>query len=48
MLHAGLSLQVFKKWASDEKNMVGFLVMFVIFFAPFSVFNLWEHGGSSR
>ena len=22
MLHAGLSLQIFKKWASDEKNMV--------------------------
>ena len=22
MLHAGLSLQIFKKWAPDEKNMV--------------------------
>ena len=22
MLHAGLSLQIFKKWADDEKNMV--------------------------
>lgn len=22
MLHAGLSLQIFKKWAEDEKNMV--------------------------
>jgi integrator complex subunit 11 len=22
MLHAGLSLAIFKKWASDEKNMV--------------------------
>ena len=25
MLHAGLSLQIFKKWASDEKNMVRLL-----------------------
>ena len=22
MLHAGLSLQIFKKWAEDDKNMV--------------------------
>ena len=22
MLHAGLSLQIFKRWAEDEKNMV--------------------------
>ena len=25
MLHAGLSLQIFKKWAEDEKNMVGLI-----------------------
>ena len=24
MLHAGLSLNIFKRWAPDEKNMVGF------------------------
>ena len=27
MLHAGLSLQIFKKWASDEKNMVYLLLL---------------------
>lgn len=26
MLHAGLSLQIFKKWAADEKNMVWLLL----------------------
>ena len=33
MLHAGLSLQIFKKWADDEKNMV--CVSFVYIFSFF-------------
>lgn len=28
MLHAGLSLQIFKKWAPNELNMVCSLLMF--------------------
>ena len=28
MLHAGLSLHIFKKWAEDEKNMVSYKRLF--------------------
>jgi len=33
MLHAGLSLQIFKKWAPSDQNMVGIFCLCFFLFA---------------
>lgn len=39
MLHAGLSLQIFKKWADDEKNMVSYDNIIIMMITPWLLNN---------